>query len=47
MTSLSVQNLDDIKKRVQTALDRIKPALHADGGDAEIVEITPGGVTAR
>ncbi len=37
-------NTSDLKQRVQTALDRIRPALHADGGDAHIVDISPQGV---
>lgn len=41
---MPITNMDDIKVRVQTALDRIRPALHADGGDASIVEVTADGV---
>jgi Fe-S cluster biogenesis protein NfuA len=32
------------KERVQTVLDQIRPALQADGGDVELVEITDDGV---
>lgn len=28
------------KEQVQAALDKIRPALQADGGDVELVEIT-------
>ena len=31
-------------ERVEAALNRVRPALQSDGGDAEIVEITPEGV---
>jgi Fe-S cluster biogenesis protein NfuA len=41
---MTITNIPDVKIRVQTALDRIRPALHADGGDASIVEITPDGI---
>ena len=44
MSEIPIENMDEIKKRVQAALERIKPALHADGGDAEIMEISPDGV---
>ena len=33
-----------MKERVQAALDKIRPALQADGGDVELVEITEDGV---
>lgn len=31
-------------RRVEAALDKVRPALQADGGDAEIVDISPRGV---
>lgn len=40
----SIQNMDDVRKRVEAALDRVRPALQADGGDAEIVDISARGV---
>ena len=33
-----------MKEEVQAALDLIRPQLQADGGDAEIVEITDEGI---
>jgi Fe-S cluster biogenesis protein NfuA len=27
--------------RIQAALDSVRPFLHADGGDVELVEVTP------
>ena len=39
-----ITDLDGIKKRVEAALDKVRPALNADGGDAEIVDISPRGV---
>jgi Fe-S cluster biogenesis protein NfuA len=33
-----------MKEKVEATLDRIKPALQADGGDVELVEVTPDGV---
>ncbi len=36
-------DIESIKKKVSSALEKIRPALQADGGDAEIVELTPDG----
>ncbi len=36
--------MSDIKGRVETALDMIRPALQADGGDIELVEISGEGI---
>jgi Fe-S cluster biogenesis protein NfuA len=33
-----------MRNEVQAALDIVRPQLQADGGDAEIVDITPDGV---
>ncbi len=38
-----ITDIEGVKKRVEAALDKVRPALQADGGDAEIVEITPEG----
>jgi Fe-S cluster biogenesis protein NfuA len=35
-------NMD--KERVQAVLDQIRPALQADGGDVELVDVTDEGV---
>lgn len=34
----------ELKERVQEALDLIRPALQADGGDVELVEVADDGV---
>jgi Fe-S cluster biogenesis protein NfuA len=34
----------ELKERVQQAIDLIRPALQADGGDVELVEVTEDGV---
>lgn len=36
-----------MKERVQEVLDRIRPALQADGGDVELVDIDGGVVKVR
>ena len=36
-----------MKEKVETALDRIRPALQADGGDVELVDIRDGVVSLR
>jgi len=33
-----------MQERVKTALEKIRPSLQADGGDVELVEMTPEGV---
>lgn len=33
-----------MREEVQAALDMVRPQLQADGGDAEIVEVTPDGI---
>lgn len=33
-----------MKEKVKKALDEIRPYLQADGGDVEIVDVTPDGV---
>ena len=36
-----------MNEKVQAALDRIRPALQADGGDAELVDVNDGVVRVR
>jgi Fe-S cluster biogenesis protein NfuA len=33
-----------LRQQVQTVLDLIRPAVQSDGGDVELVDITPEGV---
>ena len=33
-----------MKEKVEAALAKIRPSLNADGGDVELVEVTPEGV---
>jgi Fe-S cluster biogenesis protein NfuA len=33
-----------VREKVQAALDKVRPALQRDGGDVELVEVTPDGV---
>lgn len=33
-----------MRKKVETALNKIRPALQADGGDVELVDVTPDGI---
>jgi len=35
---------ESMKEKVGTTLERIRPSLQADGGDVELVEVTPDGV---
>lgn len=36
-----------MKERIEAALERIRPALMADGGDVELVDVKDGIVTVR
>lgn len=36
-----------MKEKVQAALDKVRPALQADGGDVELVEVQDGIVKVR
>ena len=33
--------MEDIKTRIEAALDNIRPYLEADGGNVKLVEVTP------
>jgi len=33
-----------LKEKVEKALEEVRPALQADGGNVELVEVTEGGV---
>jgi Fe-S cluster biogenesis protein NfuA len=36
-----------MREQVETALEKIRPALQADGGDVELVDVTDGVVKVR
>jgi len=36
-----------MKEKVESALDKIRPALQADGGDVELVDVQDGVATVR
>ncbi|MGV8125198.1 MAG: NifU family protein [Candidatus Xenobiia bacterium LiM19] len=33
-----------MKEKVETAISKIRPSLQADGGDVQLVEVTPEGL---
>ncbi len=35
---------DKLKEKVEKALENIRPYLRADGGDIELVQVTPEGI---
>lgn len=41
---ITVTNMEETRQRVEAALNKVRPALNADGGDAEIVAISKYGV---
>ena len=38
---------DEIRENVEKALDKIRPALRADGGDIELIDVVDGVVKVR
>lgn len=36
-----------MREDIQTVLNRIRPALQADGGDVELIDVTDGVVSVR
>jgi Fe-S cluster biogenesis protein NfuA len=42
--SQPIASTDDMRSRVQQVLDLIRPAVQSDGGDVELVDVSPGGV---
>ena len=36
--------INKLKERVEAVLDKIRPAIQMDGGDADLVDITPEGL---
>lgn len=36
--------MPDLKEKVEKVLETIRPALQADGGDIELVEVTDNGI---
>lgn len=39
--------VESVTKRVEKALDELRPQLRADGGDIELVEVNNGVVTVK
>ena len=40
----SATQTQDLKARVQEVLNTIRPALQMDGGDCDLVDVTPDGI---
>jgi len=38
------EEISKLKVRVEAVLDKIRPAIQMDGGDADLVDLTPEGV---
>jgi Fe-S cluster biogenesis protein NfuA len=36
--------MEDLRERIEKAINSIRPYLHADGGDVELVNITEDGI---
>jgi len=39
-----IKEEDTLKKRVEASLEKLRPVLQADGGNVELVEVTPDGI---
>jgi Fe-S cluster biogenesis protein NfuA len=44
---ISRERRRDMREKIEKALERIRPALQADGGDVELVDVTGGVVKVR
>ena len=44
MPTTTDQQSNSIRDRVQSVIDLIRPAVQADGGDIEVVDITPDNI---
>ena len=44
MPTATDQQSNPIRERVQSVIDLIRPAVQADGGDIEVVDITPDNI---
>lgn len=38
------EEITRLKERVEVVLDKIRPAIQMDGGDAELIDLTPEGI---
>ena len=45
--NLKGENMDNMKDKVETALNKIRPALVADGGNVELVDVKDGVVKVK
>jgi Fe-S cluster biogenesis protein NfuA len=39
--------MEELKKKIETSLNKIRPALEADGGNVELVDVQEGVVKVR
>jgi Fe-S cluster biogenesis protein NfuA len=46
-TKVTEQATQDLRERVSTALDKVRPSLQADGGDVELIDIVDGIVKVK
>jgi Fe-S cluster biogenesis protein NfuA len=44
---INIYREDAMKEKVKAALEKIRPALQADGGDVELVDVTDGIVKVK
>ena len=43
-TAADESTVPSLKEKVRSVIDLIRPAVQADGGDIELVDVKPGGV---
>ena len=44
MTQTTTSHSPPIREKVQSVINLIRPAVQADGGDIELVDVTPSGI---
>lgn len=47
MTDMAITEAEDVRERILGVLDSIRPAIHRDGGDVELVDFDSGEGTVR
>ncbi len=41
---MSIENTEEIENRIESVLKNIRPYLHIDGGDVELIKVTADGI---
>ena len=44
VAKMSIENTDEIEKKIEAVLEQIRPYLHIDGGDVQLIKVTGEGI---